>query len=602
MTAKQRQFEEYVNEQQARQDELSDLKEWRRLKDLEEEAIALYHDLDENLEEYTAQMRTRDQMEMELQCGRNKQIEKDLSVNTQRAVAAARSIPFAMEQERIKATKAKVQADFKAGVEASMANTKISINATGSQQASKQSEVTQSKPKKHRKTSQSVSSTEAGSPKQQQEKTKPSSEEICDQLQDQAPNKSQSPSATIDQLTSSGTPVGTSSSKQQEEKKQPSAEEIRCQFAEQVQKRLAEAGLLRSAAPLRHQERKNELSPEGVCNKPQAPLQAQPAALTRMPPITKTVRPVPSQSAASAPLRHLGNGVIFGPNCWTGPSTGYQQQTRLNYGVHYSEGSVLVRKETGLTKAFLGCSSQAEQSLAHNIHQSPDTPPEHRVITSTERSPERISPHQSSNSTSSNKSSDSASPDKSSDSTSPDQSPDSTSLEKSPDSASPYQAPDARYTPPPSAGPSAPRTQTVQTMPIVNSFNTLGIWARNGDQSGPSPPRTSVQPIVPVVSSINTHEMWSRNLTTMTSTTHQTTADVFPGSSGYHTVVHYRVYNYKGSKVDPPFGTTRRTTYFAGRRCERNLHASRDSMNGKNGEGASAIRVARRSRKERSKS
>lgn len=470
MTAKQRQFEEYVNEQQARRDEISDLKEWRRLKDLEEEAIALYHDIGENLEKYTTQMRTRDQMEMELQCGRNKQIEKDLSVNAQRALAAARSIPYAMEQERIRATKARVQADFKAGVEASMANTKIITNTTESQQASQKSELTQSKPKKHHNTSQPVSPTEAASPRQQQEKPKPSPAEICDQLQGQAPNQSQSPSATIGQPTCSGTSVRIGSSKQQEEKNQPSTEEVRRQFVEQGRKKAAEAGLSR------HKEPKNELSSEGVCSKAQARMRAQPAALNRTPTTTKIVRTVPPQSADYTPMRRFWEGDIFlGPR----PKAADFQRMRIYAGVHYPKGGVLVRKEPGLTKLHLGRSSKEEQSLAHNTYQSPDTSRENRVIRSTEHSPKSTSRHQASNSTS---------PDKSSDSTSPEKSSGSTSPEKSSKSTSAHQAPDAKNKPP---------------SPAV-----------------PSPPKTPVPQIVPVVSSFNTHETWAKNLTILTSMTH----------------------------------------------------------------------------------
>ena len=473
MTLKERHFEEFGNEQQATKDELNDLKEWRRLKDYEEEAVALYHDLGENLEEYTAQMRTRDQMEMEFQCGRNKQIDKDLSVNAQRALAAARSIPYAMEQERIKVTREKVQADFKAGVESSMANTKISTNATGSQQASKQSEVTRSKPEKHDSTSQLVSSTEAGSPRQQ-ETTKPNLRGTHDQLRSQAPDQSQSASATIGQSNCSGTSVGVGSSKQQEKKKQPSAEEIRRQFVEQGRNKAAEAGLSG------HKERKIELSPEGVCSNSQARVQAQPAALTGMPTTTTTnVRTVPPQSAASAPLKRLRDGDIFLRPYNYGPiAAESQQRTRVNSGVHHPEDGVLVRKEPGLTKFYLGCSSYAEQSLAHNTHQAPDTSRGNPVIRSTEHSPRRTSPHHSSNSTS---------PDKSSDSTSPDESSDSTSPEKSPNSTPPYQAPDANYKPPSPADPSPPRKPVPQTVPVVSSFNTrnVGNEFKNGDQYEP---------------------------------------------------------------------------------------------------------------------
>ena len=459
MTPKELQFEEYGNEQQAIRDEINDLKEWRRLKDLEEEAIALYHDLGENLEEYTTQMRTRDQMEMELQCGRNKQIEKDLSVNSQRAWAAARSIPSAMEQERIKVATASIRADFKAGVEATMAKTKISTNATESQQASQQSEPTRSKPKKHDNASQSGSSAEAGSPsspRQQQERTKASPEEICRQLQGQAQNKTQSPPTTIGQPTCSRPSIGAGSFKQQEEKEQPSPEETRRQFMEDVRKKAAKAGLSR------HQERKSELSSEGGCSKSQASVRVQPPAPDRVPTTTKKVRTVPPQSPAYAPTRRFRDGNIFARPYGCRPAAAErQQETRINHGVYYPEGSVLVGKKPRLTKLHLGCPSSVEQSRAHNTYQSSDTSRENRVIRSTEHSPKSPSPEKSSNSTSPDRVSDSPSPEKSSKSTSPDQDP---------------------YGKPPSpspADPSAPRVPVVQTVPIVSCFNTDEIWAKN---------------------------------------------------------------------------------------------------------------------------
>ena len=78
MTPKEQRFENFVNDIQARHDEISDLNEWRRRKDLEEEAILLYYELDEDMEEFSRQMKTRDQQETEFQCQRKNKKAKDL--------------------------------------------------------------------------------------------------------------------------------------------------------------------------------------------------------------------------------------------------------------------------------------------------------------------------------------------------------------------------------------------------------------------------------------------------------------------------------------------------------------------------------------------
>lgn len=134
-------FEQLVNEAQARHDELSALKEWRWLKDHEENAILLYHDLGGNLEEYTRQMATRDQMEMERQCRmiRDKKTNLDpkwarVELNNMRAnrmhkLRAQEAEERARDQEMIKSD---AVAQFKADVQASsdsLAGTKIITNA-----------------------------------------------------------------------------------------------------------------------------------------------------------------------------------------------------------------------------------------------------------------------------------------------------------------------------------------------------------------------------------------------------------------------------------------------------------------------------------------
>lgn len=243
MTPKEVEFEILVHSKQEREDKVSDLREWRRLKDNEEEAIALYADLGGDLDKYTTQMRTRDQMEMEYQCQRKRQ--KEIDLNPQRAREAA----YAMTLERIRVTQAEERAmvqemirnidlsNLEARVQAS-SNPKSITNTTGSQQASH---------------------VEADSSRYEEEMNKPSPEDIRRQFLAQAQDKARLLPARISR------PI-------------PSAE----------------AGLSR------HQEQENELSPERICGKSRAHIRARPAATTRMPTIITNVHPVPFETVASA--------------------------------------------------------------------------------------------------------------------------------------------------------------------------------------------------------------------------------------------------------------------------------------------------------------
>lgn len=197
MTTKERRFEQFVNDMQARQDELSEFKEWRRLKDVEEEAISLYHEVGKNMEQFARQMRTRDQMEMEYQCQRKRQKAEDLNPqkalmflmemdsNRQDNIRAQQVEDRAREQEKIKG---EAVASFKAGIQASggsVANTKIITDAAGSQRASQQFALTRAAPEDHLNTSKPVSSTEAGSSRQQEQQQQQtlSAEDISRQSQ-----------------------------------------------------------------------------------------------------------------------------------------------------------------------------------------------------------------------------------------------------------------------------------------------------------------------------------------------------------------------------------------------------------------------------------
>lgn len=120
MTIKEWQFEKLSNEKQAEHDVFSDVREWKRLKELEEQAILLFHEVGEDLEEFSRQMQTRDQMEMEFQCQRKKQKAEDL--NRKKSEAAVEEL----KQNRLKTEagekardQERIRNDFAANVRAS---------------------------------------------------------------------------------------------------------------------------------------------------------------------------------------------------------------------------------------------------------------------------------------------------------------------------------------------------------------------------------------------------------------------------------------------------------------------------------------------------
>lgn len=238
MTLKQRRFEQFANEMQKRHDERSELREWRRRRDLEEEAIDLYHELGKDLTDFSIKMRTRDQEDMEFQCQRKKQKAEDL--DPCQAAGKAAQIPYVMwceRQKRIKAQEAEERAkdaermrtkaveDLKAAVQASshpLATKRTVTNAAGSQEAREKSELTSSKPKEQVNTSQPISSPGVGSSRQQEQeqKQKLSPEEIRCQFQDQIQDRARLLPATESQSMSS---AEAGSSRQQEQKMKPNA-------------------------------------------------------------------------------------------------------------------------------------------------------------------------------------------------------------------------------------------------------------------------------------------------------------------------------------------------------------------------------------------
>lgn len=311
LTFKEQQFEQFVNDMQARHDELSVLREWRRLKDIEEEAISLYHELGKNLDEYKRQMRTRDQMEMEYQCQRKRQKSENLNPQTvlwksqkrlHEYLGAKEAGERAKDQERIRSN---AVADFKARVQASsdsVADANITTNAAGSQQASQQSELIRSKPEKGGNTSQSVSPTGAGSSRQQEQKTKLSEEELCRQFRDKV---------QLLQATTSTTPTVTATVR-------PIPPEA-ADSAQRTQAKEPDAALPAAS---------------------EDPFEAELAAL-----------PAASEDRFKAVL------------------AGYQPRMGIVHGTHYPKGAVLVKSAFGLTKLHLGCRSVANQSRARDIVQ-----------------------------------------------------------------------------------------------------------------------------------------------------------------------------------------------------------------------------------------
>ena len=140
LTPKEQRFEEFVNGIQARHDKISELVEWRRRKDLEEEAILLYYELGEDMKEFSRQMKTRDQQEMEFQCQRRHKKAKDLDprhskeclrameLEGQRRLRVEEVEERAREQLRVEDA---ARAEFRIDMEASInptANTELVTN------------------------------------------------------------------------------------------------------------------------------------------------------------------------------------------------------------------------------------------------------------------------------------------------------------------------------------------------------------------------------------------------------------------------------------------------------------------------------------------
>ena len=224
MTLKEQRFEQFVNAVQARHDELSDLVEWRRRKDVEEEAITVYFELGQDLQLFIEKMKTFDQQEMEYQCQRRgaklkclypERYPKQLrawELRRQERIRTQDADERKREQEKINSVAvAKFNADVRASIDP-IASAKCTANTAGSQKASEEYNSKQSKPKYPRGDNQAAHSTKAGSSRQQEHKATLSDEEKRRQFVNQARSGAE---ASRNNSQAASTP-GASSSKQQE--------------------------------------------------------------------------------------------------------------------------------------------------------------------------------------------------------------------------------------------------------------------------------------------------------------------------------------------------------------------------------------------------
>ena len=425
MTLKEQRFEQFVNEMQARHDERSDLREWRRQKDVEEEAITVYHELAGKPPQVIwTDMYTEDQKDMEIQCERKKRKVEDLNpheawkkmeLDRQQAIIARQAEERARDEERIRI---KFVEDFKAIVPASnhpLTNMRIVTNAVESQQARQQSELTPSEPDECCDTNRRVSSAGVGSSRQEEQKQKFIEEGLCHQFQDQArirsedhcntgqamssveagPSREQEPKPKLsgeeirrqfrDQARSRAEEqrhssqailsVEAGSSKEQEPKQKPSSpEEIRLQFQDQAHTSQAVSSV--EAGSSRGQEQKTRLGPKRVCRQSSDRAQILPATEAT------TVRSVPSATAAFARGKPIKELDVTAPaareDSFTAKIAGYQSMGIIQ-GVHLPRGSVLVKEGPGLGTLYPQYPSATRRSLASGSGRPFNTLQQHTV-------------------------------------------------------------------------------------------------------------------------------------------------------------------------------------------------------------------------------
>lgn len=406
MTLKEQRFEQFVNEMQARHDELSDLREWRRRKDVEEAAIAHYHDLggDILLEDTRLRMKKFDQEDMEIQCERKKRKYENLNpqrawekmeLDRQQAIIAREAEERARDEERIRI---QFVEDFKAVVPASshpLANMRIVTNAVGSQQARQQSVFTPSELDGCCNPNQRIPSAGVGSSRQEEQKQESIEAELCHQFQDQARIRSEDHCNTGQAMSS----VEAGPSKEQEPKQKLSGEEIRRQFRDQARSRAEEqrhssqAILSVEAGPSEEQEQKTKMSPEEVCRQFLDRVQSPPATEAT------TARSVPSATAASARGKPVKELDVTAPaargDSFTAAIAGYQSMGIIQ-GVHLPRGGVLVKEGPGLGTLYPQYPSATRQSLAGGSGRPFETLQQHTITGSNEQTSTSTSSRQTS--------------------------------------------------------------------------------------------------------------------------------------------------------------------------------------------------------------
>ena len=260
MTPREQRFEDFVNGIQARHDEVSELSEWRRRKNHEERAILLYHQVGEDMEEFSRQMKTLDQQETEFQCQRMN--DKAQVLDPRRSLEKLREMELERQQilraeeakeveerarEQLKIQDA-ARLQFRIEVEAStnpMANTDLVTNAAGPQHAHQRSKLAQSRLMESLNSNQALSSTGADSSRQQAQKRRPNDEEIRRQFFEQVRSRSVIPHN--DKQTAPLTGLG--SSKQQVQETTLSEQESRLQVHCHVQPAPTRTTARRSARP-----------------------------------------------------------------------------------------------------------------------------------------------------------------------------------------------------------------------------------------------------------------------------------------------------------------------------------------------------------------
>lgn len=417
MTLKEQRFEQLVNAVQARHDELSDLVEWRRRKDVEEEAITVYFELGQDLQLFIEKMRTFDQQEMEHQCQRRgaklkclypERYPKQLrawELRRQERIRTQDADERKREQEKINSV---AVAKFKADVRASIhpiASAKCTANAAESQKASEEYNFKQSKPKYPRGDNQTAHSTKAGSSRQQEHKATLSDEEKRRQFVNQARAGAE---ASRNNSQAASTP-GASSSKQQEpnatlgdgEKRRQVQDPIRAhsgtfhdrndiassaaaapskQPGHEAMPR-AEGGVGLSTESHSHDQgrvmparaRPSPSPPTTMAIQSVIPETAAAGVTTTPSPITEAISSVTLETAAAAQraYRMEFNGPVPAAteDSFTAELAGYQPRMGICHNVHYPKGAVLVNTGPGLTKMCLGRPSVAAQTLATDFSQ-----------------------------------------------------------------------------------------------------------------------------------------------------------------------------------------------------------------------------------------